>query len=125
MKAIDVLVGADRLDDLRPVDVIWQWQLDEDAVDVVVGVELVDEVEKLRLARARGEVVRARDEADFLAGEALVAHVDARRVVVADEDDGEPGRAQACADALAHPLLHFAAYLRGDGAAVDDLCGHV
>ena len=38
------------------------------------------------------------NEAAFVAGEALVAHVDLRSGIVADQDDGQPGPAQASRD---------------------------
>src|SRR4030095_13699193 len=125
MKAVHVLRGTDGLDDFGPVDVSGQRELHEDAVDGLVRIQLPDQAQQLRLARARRQVVREREQADPLAGAALVADVDAGGVVAADEHDGETGRPSAIVDAVANALLDFAAYLRGDGAAVDDVCGPV
>ena len=49
----------------------------------------VDQRQQLRLRRRRRQVVRERAHADRLGRPALVAHVDLRRRIVADEHDGE------------------------------------
>ena len=51
MEAVDVLDRIDGADDAALVDLRGQRQLDEDAVDRVVGVQLGDEVEQLALGR--------------------------------------------------------------------------
>ena len=51
MEAVDVLDRIDGADDAALVDLRGQRQLDEDAVDRVVGVQLRDEVEQLALGR--------------------------------------------------------------------------
>ena len=51
VKAVDVLDRIDRADDASLVDLAGQRQLDEDAVDLLIGVQVGDEVEQLRLAR--------------------------------------------------------------------------
>ena len=50
MEAVDVLGRVDRLDHPRRVDLRRQRQLDQDPVDLRVGVELADQLEQLRLA---------------------------------------------------------------------------
>ncbi len=49
MEAVDVLDRLDRADDARLVDVVRERELDEDAVDRVVPVQLGDELEQLVL----------------------------------------------------------------------------
>ena len=49
--------GSDRADHLRLVDLRRQRQLDEDAVDRVVGVQARDELEHLLLDGRRGQPV--------------------------------------------------------------------
>ena len=76
VKAIDILDRIDALDDCGFVDVRRQRQLDEDAVDIVIEIEPVDQCQQFGLARAGRQVMVARDHADFGAGRALVAHID-------------------------------------------------
>ena len=58
VEAVDVLVGIDRGQDRGLVDLLRQRQLHQDAVDAVVAVELLDQVEQLGLAgRGRQAVV--------------------------------------------------------------------
>ena len=53
VEAVDVLFRRDRLDDLAGIDVAGQRKLDQDAVDRGIGVELLDQREKIGLARCR------------------------------------------------------------------------
>ena len=102
-----------------------QRQLHEDAVDGVVGIELGDELHQLLLASASsGRTCSKLDHPDLARGLALVAHVDAARRVVADEDDREarrrarrPGQRR---DRGGDPLAEAG----GDGLAVDDAGTH-
>jgi hypothetical protein len=56
VEAVDVLGRVDRGDHPRGVDLRRQRQLDEDAVDALVGVELRDQVEQLGLAVVSGSL---------------------------------------------------------------------
>ena len=56
---------------------------------------------------------------------ALVAHVDLRSCVVADQHDGEPGWRMAGRDARRHRLAHFRRQPLGAALAVDDARGHL
>ena len=49
MEAVDILRGIDRLDHSTRVDMLWQWELHQNAVDVVTLVERAHDVEQLRL----------------------------------------------------------------------------
>ena len=120
MEAIDVLGRIDRLDDVAFVDVIGQRHLHQDAVDRVVGVHLLDQRQQLGLRGGVGQVVADRDDAAFLAGEALVAHVDLRGRIVAHQDDGQARAAQSPGDQAVAGRAHFAAEFLRNGLAVDD-----
>ena len=115
------LAGIDRLDDAAVVDVVGQGHLHQDAVDRVVGVQLLDQRQQLGLGRGLGQVVARRDDAGLLAGEPLVAHVHLRRRVVAHQDHGQARAAQAAGGQPVRRDAHFALDLGGDGLAVDDL----
>jgi hypothetical protein len=57
MEAIDVFRRIDALDDRRAADVAGQRQLHQDAIDTLVGVELIDQRERLRLRSRCRQVV--------------------------------------------------------------------
>ena len=75
-------------------------QLHEDAVDPVVGVQLVEHLEHLALLRPLGEPVVARLDARFGGGVVLLADVDVRGRVVADEDRRQADRRAERLDVL-------------------------
>ena len=90
MEAVDVLPRRDGVGDARLVHVRGERQLDEDPVHLVVGVELPDEREHLRLGRIRVEADVPGVDAGFCRGLVLQPDVDVRRGVVADEHGRQP-----------------------------------
>ena len=92
MQPIDILARIDRFDDAGGVDLARERQLHEDAVDLVIGVEALDEREKLRQARGGGELVLEGAHARFDRLARLVGHIDAARRIVADEHDRKARR---------------------------------
>ena len=101
-----------------------QGQLDQDPVDRGIRIQPVDQREQLGPAGGCRQVVRDRHDAGFLAGAALVAHVDRGGGVVADHHDGEPGPAQPTALERIRPGPDLAPELLRDPLAIDDLCAH-
>ena len=101
-EAVDVLRRVDRGDHLVLVDLLGQRQLDEDPVDLVVGVQLGDQREQLVLRRLGVELVVDRAHPDLLGGAGACCDVDLRGRVVADQHGREPGRAavRSAANAL-------------------------
>ena len=75
--------------DGRLVHVLGERKLDEDAVDVVVGIELRDDLEHLALGRVRREAMVARVDPGLVRGVVLPGDVDVRRRIVAHEDRRE------------------------------------
>ena len=69
-------------------------QLDEEAVDRVVGVQLLDLLEQLLLGRVCGEPDVPRVDADLAGSLVLQPDVDVRGGVVADEDRRQTDLAQ-------------------------------
>ncbi len=106
------------------VDVIGQRHLHQDAVDRGIGIQPLDEAQELGLRGGVGQVVAHRHEPALLAGHALVAHVDVRGRVVADEHHGEPGPAFAARGEPVAFLANLAPDVRRDGLAVDDPASH-
>ena len=91
MEAVDVLLSADALEDLRLVrgNLLGQRQLHEDAMDLHVGVERIDLRDELVFCRRLGHLNDFGVDAERLARLVLVAHVDLRGRIRADDDDGK------------------------------------
>jgi hypothetical protein len=100
-----------------------QRQLDEDAVDLAVGVELSDERHQLGLRRRRRKLEVARLDAGLAGRLRLAAHVDRRGRIVADEHDRERRRDAAPAQCVRGDR-DLASELRRDCFAVDELTDH-
>ncbi len=107
VKAVDVLVRIDGIDHGIGIDLVGQGELDQDAVDAVVGVELFDQRQQLGLRGGVGQAVVEGLHAGLDDRLALVAHIDLARRVLADQHDGEAGgdavRGRNCAHGLADP----------------------
>jgi hypothetical protein len=89
VEAVDVLHRGHRVDDALLVDAVGERELDEQAVDRVVGVQLLDEREQLGLGRRLRQPHVAGLDAHLLRRPVLAADVDVRGRVVADEDGRE------------------------------------
>ena len=91
MEAVDVLLWADALEDLRLVrgNLLGQRQLHEDAMDLHIGVERIDLRDELVFCRRLGHLNDFGVDAERLARLVLVAHVDLRGRIRADDDDGK------------------------------------
>ena len=91
METVDVLLWADALEDLRLMccNLLGQRQLHEDAVDLGISVERIDLGDELVLRRRLGHLNDFRVDAERLARLVLVAHVDLRSGIRADDDDGK------------------------------------
>ena len=91
VKAVDVLRRIERGDHRLRIDAARQRQLDEDAVDPVVGIEPVDQLEDRRGVGIRRQTdIRTRRSRPRRRRAPCCEHRLARRVV-ADEDRGEAG----------------------------------
>ena len=92
-------------------------------MDRRVAVELFDAPDDRLFAGIGGKFVRLGMQADFAARLDLVAHVQARRRIIADDDDCQPRR-DAARFQRVDPLLPFAPDVAGDCVAVDYFGGH-
>lgn len=110
VEAVDVLVWVDCLDDLLFGDVAWEWELDDEAVDVVVVVEFLDLGEELVF----GDVVFVADEgggeSTFLTCFDFVGYIGLAASVVSDED----GCKVWAFAALGDDCLYFLSYAEFD-----------
>src|SRR6185437_9280170 len=124
MEAVDVLDRVDPLDDRGLLDLSWQWQLYQDAVDLRVAIELIDEGEEGDLRGRVGQVARHGADADFLACPALVPHVDLGGRVAAHLDHGETGPPGAARERRLDLATDLVFDLRRQLAAIDRLRRH-
>ena len=118
MKAVRVLCRCDRVEDRLLVNVLGERNLHEDAVDRIVCVELVDQLQKRGLARVGGEVVVPRFDPDLGAALAFRSHVDVTRRVVPNEHRSEP-RDHTLFGELGAGQSHLAPHLSGYSFPVD------
>ena len=121
MQAVGVLGGGDGIDGFVLVQPLGQRQLEEDAVDRRIGVDLPDRLRQLGLGAAGGKEEIARGDADVVGRALLVADVDLGGGVLADEDDGERGLHPGRGRESGHSGLHLGQDLRRDGPALEDL----
>jgi hypothetical protein len=101
------------------VDRLRQRQLDEDAVDRVVGGEPFEQRQKLGLARFDRQHDQLPGDPHLARGLLFVAGVDERSRIFAHQHDREPGRPTVRRDELAHAITHFATNRRGDGLSIE------
>ena len=105
MEPVDVLVGVDGADHGARIDVLRQWQLNEDAVDGGIGVEVGDQRTQLGFGDVGGQRVLDRMEAAFLRHLRLRGDIDLACRILADDDDGE-ARLHARAREIGHAGLY-------------------
>ena len=70
MESVDVLARVDAVDQLGRIPMPGQRQLDEDAVDLRIGIEPIDEGEQLLVAGVGRQVIVDRTDPDLLRGTA-------------------------------------------------------
>ena len=91
MEAVNVFGGIDRQQNFLGIDVRWQRQLHQDAVDFVAAVQVGDQREQLFGGHTfRGRVLFA-VKADLLRALYLAANVDLRCGVMSHQYHGESG----------------------------------
>ena len=119
MKAVDVLGRVDAIHDGVGVEAHGQRQLHQYAVDGRIGVQLADQGEQIGLADVTRRIEGHRADAGFLAGLALVAHIDRRGRIGAHQHDCESGRPAAFAFERLHADLDLGPHPRRHGLAVE------
>lgn len=125
VEAVDVLLGADGLGDAAlcvRVDVVAEGQLDEDAVDADVLVELADALDDVLLACAVGELDVGVAHATLFGSELLHPDVGGGCALGADLHDAEVGlEGGVLLLELCDALGDARAHLLGEGGAIDEL----
>ena len=120
VEAVDVLAMVDGLDDFLAVDVAREGQLDDEAVDASIVVELVDFAEEFGFADGVFETDESAFKSAGFAGEYFIANVGFAAAVVAHKDGGEVGTLMACGHEGFDLLCDFGFDLGGCGFAVDE-----
>ena len=123
VEAVHVLFGVNRLDHLLCVDMLRQWQLDDEAVEVVVRIELSDFLEQLLLRDVCLEAQGLAADPARLAGDHLIVHVGLAATIVADEDGNQSGRLVSLGDHLLHLRLDLLSHLPIDLLAIEQCVG--
>ena len=85
------LGGIDGFENEFGIDLRRQGQLDEDAVDGVVAVEVIDELQHLAGGDSRGRSVHPTGDAELFAGGDFAFYVKLRSGIIADKHGGQAG----------------------------------
>jgi hypothetical protein len=102
MKAVHILGGRNGIQKRFGIDLLWQRQLDQDAVDVVAVVETCYQVEHVFGGDGVGRGDEVAEDAELGAGLHLAADVNLRCGVMAHQHSRQAGP-----NALGGQLLHF------------------
>ena len=108
MEAVNIFRGIDRQQDFLRIHLRRQGQLHQDAVNLAAAVQIFDEREQFGGGRAFGRSVLLAVDSNFFASFHFAAHVDFRRRVVPDQDDGKAGTHSGGGHGL-HLCSHLAA----------------
>jgi hypothetical protein len=123
VKTVDVLLGGNGLEHRVDVEVLRQRQLHQNAVDAWIGIELGD----FREYHARFDIRRVGQllgvETGLHTGIDLVAHIDLRSGVFADQDHRQSGAVAARRQRFG-ALLEVGAQRLRQRVAVEDSCRH-
>src|SRR5690606_11183163 len=102
-------------------DVLWERQLNEDAVDIGVGGELRNLADQFFLRRFLRQADFDAAHAGFDGLFGFAGDIDVAGRIVSDEHDGERGLTRQ----LFHRVRYAGADVCGDGFAVNAASGHV
>jgi hypothetical protein len=91
MEAVDVFHRIDRFEDAFGIDLRRKRKLDENAVDIVVVVEIGDELKNVVSGSVGGRRMKPVGHAELFARSDFAFDVDVRRGILTDENGGETG----------------------------------
>ena len=96
----------------------------ERSLDIVIGIEFINQLFKCRLGRIAGQGILKGEDADLLAGAMLIGDINLRRGVFTHYNDGQAGRSLAICLSRFHLMCDLLANQSGNGFAIDKLGGH-
>ena len=97
-----------------------QRQLHQDAMHMLVFVELMYQRQQFSFKHRRREEMLKRFDPDILAGFFLIAYIDVRSRIIAHEHHRQPGRHAPAPLQSLYFRLNLFLHVFGDGFAVDD-----
>ena len=118
MESIHILAVVYSVNDRLLVNMLRQWELDDEAIDLGVFVELLDLSDELFLRDGLIKALRQRDEADLLASLDLARYVGLTGTVMAHDDSAQTRRALPSSDHLLYLLCDLLLDLGRSGLAI-------
>ena len=124
METVNVFVRRDALQHLHVVNARRQRQLNQDAVDLFIGIQSVDQFQQFRFAGGFRQIVRAGDEPHLFTRFAFAADINLRSRVAANQHNGQPGGAKSGGFTRLHFFRNLRAHLLRNRFTVNNLCCH-
>ncbi len=123
MEAVNVFVRRDRFENALGIDLRGKWELDEDAVDIVVIIEIGDELKHVVGGSIGGRGMKPVGHAELFARSDFAFDVDVRRGILADKNGGET-RANPLRVKAGNVLFELGKNFVADFQTVESLSGH-
>src|ERR1700730_5306691 len=123
MEAVNVFRGVDGFEDAFRIDLGGKRKLDEDAIDVVVSIQVTYELQHVVGGNSSGRGVQPTGHAELFAGGDFTFDVDLRCGIFADEDGSEAGANSLRAE-FGKIGFQFGEDFVADFQAVENACGH-
>src|SRR5882724_11170241 len=91
MKTVDIFCGIDSFENLFRVDLFGEGKLHQDAIDVVVAIEIFDKFKHVLGGRSGERRVQPTGDAELFAGGDFAFDVELGGRIFSDKDGGEAG----------------------------------
>ncbi|GBE72321.1 hypothetical protein EKINANG_39710 [Enterobacter sp. KINAN-G] len=124
MEAVHVFIRCDTLQHLHVVDTGGQRQLNQNTVDLFIGIQSVNKFQQFCFAGGFRQIVRAGDEPHLFTRFALAADINLRCRVTANQHNGQPGGAFSGRFTRLHFFRDLRAHLLRNRFTVNNLCCH-
>src|SRR3979409_2192950 len=124
MKTIHVLRRIDRLDHGSFIYILLQWELDEDAVNSSVVIEIADQFEQFVLTGFLGQMMLFGCNPNFAGEKYFVFDIDPGRNIVADQHAHKTRRLAMFGDKLSYLFYDLYFYILRDPDSTQNFCSH-
>ena len=124
METVNVFIRGDTLQHLHVVDACWQRQLNQNTVDLFIGVQGVNQFQQFRFAGGFRQIVRAGDEPHLFTRFAFAADINLRCRVATNQHNGKPWCAKTSRFTRLHFFRDLRAHLLRNRFTVNNLCCH-
>ena len=122
MEAVHIFRGIDRFKNRRFVNLLWQRQLHQDSVNIVILIQSADDGKQVLSGGCCRQRNLLRLNSYFGASAYLVPHIDRRSIVVANQDGNQTGFYVVLCPQLPRFLGDFVLDLLSDGSTVKKFC---